>query len=275
MRIIQHTKPKLGKVTMVCDKPIDPKLEMYEAVKSAFSTPNFTIFSGAMGTGKSTVLIGMLKTIFRKCFHDIFCIIPEISLHSISERDNVFSKYLDEEHLFHSYDVETLENIYEKVLANAKENYYSMLIIDDFGVNLRDRDTEKVLNKMIIKMRHLKLGAIFVLCQNYFQLGMKLREVASNIILFPTSKGQNYKLFREQFHYSEEQFKQVIASLKGAHDWLLLDLKHKRLFNNDWDEIVFDDKDDEDEKNKSIEYSDAEKDSEAIPETKAETKSKR
>ena len=241
MKIVEHDKPKLASVKMNCDGAIDPKLETNgEAVKVCFSRPNFTIFSGGMGSGKTSLVIQMLKGCMRKTHHELYVIIPEISLHSISEKDNIFSKHLDEDHLYHEYNEETLNDIYEKVKANAEEDLYSMILIDDFGAQMKgDKKCEQILQKIITKMRHLKLGQTWILCQNYYQMPKKLRELATNIVLWNTNKAQNKKLFEEAFQMSEKQFLELMKEAPTIHDWILLNLKYKRMFNKDWNEIVF------------------------------------
>jgi len=242
MKVIEHDKPKLSTVKMICDGAIDPKLEEQgEAVEVCFSRPNFTIFSGGMGSGKTSLLIQMLKGFMRKTHHDIFVIIPEISLHSIAEKDNIFKKHLDEECLYHEYNETVLNEIYEKIKANAEQDLYSMLIIDDFGAQMKsDKKCEQILQKFATKMRHLKLGQMWILCQNYYQMPKKIRELATNIILWNSNKSQNKKLFEEALQIIEKNFLQLMEHSPTTHDWILLNLKYRRIFNKDWNEIIFD-----------------------------------
>lgn len=241
MRIIKHQKPKIGSVKMNCDECIDEKLETNgEAVKVCFSRPNFTILSGGMGSGKTSFMIKLLKGALRKTHHDMYVIIPEISLNSIAENDNIFTKYLDDDHLYHEYNEEVLEEIYEKVKANAAEGCYSMLLIDDFGAQMKsNKKAEEVLQKFITKMRHLKLGQIWVLCQNYYQMPKKLRELATNCVLWNSNKELNKKLFQEQIQIKENDFNELMEHCPTTHDWILFNIKYKRIFNKDWDEICF------------------------------------
>ena len=239
MKIVNHEKPKLGSVHMTCDNPIDPKLEdSGEAVKVCFSKPNFTILSGGMGSGKTSWILSALKGFYRKTHHDIIVVIPEISLHSISERDNVFSKYCPPENLYHEFTEEVLEDIYAKAMNNASEDRYTMLIVDDFGPQLKDKACERVMQKLVVKMRHLKLGGIFVLCQNYFQMPKKLRELASNCVLWNSSKSQNKKFFEEQMQMSDANFERLLKHTPTIHNWFLVSLKYKRVFTDDWNEVV-------------------------------------
>ena len=238
MRIVELEKPKLKPVKMNVDDIIDPKLEQYPAIKQCFGTSNTTLISGGTGSGKTTWLIQMLKTIFKKVYHDIFLIMPQNSLNSISEKDNVFKKYLDPENIFHTYDVETLETIYDKVQENASDGYYSLLLIDDMGSSLKNKAEAKLLQTMFLKNRHLRLTA-FVLTQNFFQMPKLIREITNNAILFNTNKSQNEKFFNEMMNVKKDDFNTLMKRLPTTHDYILVSLKHKKMYHN-WDEILFD-----------------------------------
>lgn len=240
MIIKELEKPKLSKVTMACDVPIDPKLEKYESIKTCWSKFSFTIVCGLMGQGKTSTTIALIKNVFKGCFHDIFVLIPEISLHSISDKDNIFVKNCDEEHMFHSYDADTLQTVYDKLQDNAASDYTSLLVIDDFAADFKtNKEAEKILNRIIIKMRHLRCS-ILLLGQNIYQMPKKWREVATNLVCFNLGKSQMEKIFDEFYDYSPKQYSQIMTLYKSPHDYLLLNLKHKRLFYR-FDEILFED----------------------------------
>jgi len=243
LRLEPLDKPNLKVIRMTCDIPIDPKLEQYEAIKTCFSRHNFTIFTGLMGQGKTSTLLSYMKNILKKCFNDVYVVIPEISLGSIPEKENIFlnvPEINNEEHLFHEYNAETLEKIYDSLTENSSGGYCSLLIVDDFGVNFKtDKQAEKILNKIIIKMRHLKTS-IFLLSQNVYQNPKKWREVATNFVCFNLGKSQMKKVFDEFYDYKPAQFEEIMKLYKSPHDYLLLNLKHKRLFYN-FDEVKFED----------------------------------
>jgi energy-coupling factor transporter ATP-binding protein EcfA2 len=242
MEVIHHDKPKLGKVKMTCDDPIDPKLEQNgEAVKACFSKPNFTMLCGGMGSGKTSTTIKCLKGFLKKTHSDMIVVIPEVSLASINPADNVFSKWTPEGNLYHELNEDTLKEIYEKVLANAEEGNYTIVIIDDFGHLLKDKKIETMLQKFVIKIRHLKIGQLWLLTQNYFQTPKKLRELATNVFLWNSNKSQNEKFFTEQFQMDGEKFKQLLRHTPTIHNFFILNLKYKRIFNDNWDEVVWKD----------------------------------
>ncbi len=239
MQILKLEPPKMGSVNMKCDTIIDPKLEKYDAVKCAFAQCNFTIMCGKMGQGKTSLAINLLRNPLHKCFHHIYCIIPEISLHSIAPKDNIFVNNIPEECLYHEYNETVLDDLYQKLLAHAKDDEFSFLLIDDMGALFRkDKLAEVVLNKIITKMRHLKVS-IMLLAQNVYQLPKKWREVATNLITYNLGKSQMTKIFDEFYDYDEKQYKQIMKLYKDPHDWLLLNLKHRRLFFKFDAEVIF------------------------------------
>ena len=238
MRVIEYSAPKLPVVKMKCDDCIDPKLDEHEAVRTCFSRSSTTIISGGTGSGKSTWVIQMLRSVFKKVFHEIILMIPEESFRSISDKSNPFLK-VDPENIYHEFNADTLAEVYTKIEDNAAEGYYTLLILDDHGADLKVKANEMILNRMFLKQRHLRLST-FVLVQNFYMVPKKLREVTGNLVMFNTNKSQNFKVFRELFDLKEEQFKQLLRLIPTAHDYVLLNLKYKRIFV-DWNEVSFED----------------------------------
>ena len=249
MQIIELEKPKLKPVKMNVDDIIDPKLEQYPAIKRCFGTSNTTLISGSTGSGKTTWLIQMMKSIFKKVYHDIFLIMPENSLNSIADKDNIFRKYLNPENIYHTYDVDTLTEIYEKIDENSREGYYSLLLIDDFGNLLKNKLEAKILQSMFLKNRHMRLS-VFVLVQNFYQMPKLIREICNNAILFNTNKSMNEKFFKEMMDIKTDQFNQLMKLCPTTHDYILVSLKHKKIYHN-WNEIVFTDEREEKSHGKS------------------------
>lgn len=239
MKIVKHSKPKIQPVMMTCDESIDKKLEQHEAVKTCFSRYSFTIIAGKMGSGKTSTTLSLLRAVFAGCFHNIYVIIPENSLHSIPEKDNLFlPKENENKFIYHEYNEDTLTEILEQLQEDSAEGYSSLLIVDDFSSSFKtDKGAERILNKIIIRMRHLKTS-IMLLSQNIYQNPKKWREVATNLICFDLGKSQMEKIFNEFFDYKRDQFDEIMKLYKNPWDYLLLNLKHKRLFF-DWNEIVF------------------------------------
>jgi hypothetical protein len=230
--------PTFKPVKMMCDELIDEKLEKYEPVKTCFANPATTLMLGKQGVGKTTTMINLMKNVFKKCFHNVILVMPENSINSIPEKDNIFYKYLGEDDIFHDYTPEILESIYDRLQASSDNGEYTILIVDDFGSKLKSPQTEEILNRIIVRQRHLKV-LTFLLLQNYFQLSKRIREVCQNIFMFNIGKSQASKVLAEQLELKPEEFNDFMSLYKKPNDFVLISLKHKRYFYNMKDEIVF------------------------------------
>lgn len=233
-------KPKLKKVEMLCDNIIDNKLTKFPVIESCFSKTNFTILLGLMGQGKTTLATQLISSVYKNCFSDIYVVMPENSINSIPEKHN-FTKHLDpEEHIYHEYSPETLETIYDKLQNNSADGNHSLLVLDDFGGEYKNKECEKLLNRIIIRMRHLRCS-ILILAQNVFQLPKKMREVASCIISYNLGKSQMEKIFREFFNMKPDQFIDVMKLYKEPHDYLLLNVRKQKLYYKLEAEVIIND----------------------------------
>lgn len=237
MKIIELEKPKLPNVRMLCDDIIDKKLEKFPAILTCFGTSSTTVISGGTGSGKTTFVLQLMKKIFKKVFHQIILMMPENSFRSISPEDNIFAKYLEKENIYHEYNPEVLAEIEEKIEEASAEGYFTLLIIDDFGSVLKNKVEAKQLQTMFLKNRHLRLS-VFVLCQNFYQMPKIVREIANNAIIFNTNKSQNEKFYTEMFSGKKKDWDELMKMMTTSHDYLLVSLKHKKLFYN-WNQIIF------------------------------------
>jgi hypothetical protein len=241
MRVEKLKAPRLTTTKMVCDDPIDKKLLKYPATECNFSNNFFMVICGGQGSGKTSTTISFLKSCFNRCFEDVFLIMPSISVASIAPEDNVFAE-LPEENVFDEFNEDAMTEIEKKTKENSLQGEHSLLIIDDFGSVFSNEKLmeNKILRRMCIKTRHHKCSIILLL-QNLYQLPKKLREVCSSIMFFNLGKSQNEKLIREFLPYTEEQIQEIMSMFKDEHDWLIFNVKKRRIFYKLEKELVFDD----------------------------------
>jgi len=145
---------------------------------------------------------------------------------------------LPEENIIHEFDTQVLNEVYEKLEENSSNKNNTLVIIDDWADRLKDKAIEKILSKIFLKNRHLRTS-VMILTQNYFMVPKKIREISNNLVMFNTNKSQNEKMFEEQFDLKHKQFNELMELLPTTHDYLLLNLKYKKIYHN-WNEIVFD-----------------------------------
>jgi hypothetical protein len=157
-----------------------------------------------------------------------------------SIENDIFGKNLPRDQLFDTLTADNLEDIYENLQENTGEGWNSILIIDDFQALLKDKDIQKILQKIITKMRHLRC-TIFLLQQNFQALPKFLRELTTNLIAFNVGKSQLLKVFDETMPISKEQFQEINKLVfREPHDYLVVNFKHQRLYKK-FDEIILDD----------------------------------
>ena len=230
-------KPELGNIKMSCDRIIHKKLTEFPMTNDAWSTNNFTVIVGKMGQGKTSLLTNLVKNVFNKCFENIYLVMPESSRTSIE--NDIFSKHLPADQLFDTLTEEGLTDIYERLQESSKEKENSLLIIDDFQAQLKEKEIIKVLQKIITKMRHLRC-TIFLLQQNFQALQKPLRELVSNLIIFNVGKSQLSKLYDELLQMDKDKYEKLIQlSFVDPHDWILIYCHSSKNIYRMFDEIDF------------------------------------
>lgn len=232
-------KPKLPKVKMNCDDIIDEKLTKYPMIDDVWSRSSYNIIVGKMGQGKTSLVTNLVKRCFKKCFHTIYVIMPENSRASLD--NDIFGKNLPENQLFDTLDENILQEIYQNMKEDSSEGYYSLLIIDDFQAQLKDKNIIKMLQKIITKMRHLRCS-IFLLQQSFQALVKPLRELVSNLILFDLGKSQLSKIFEEVVQLDKTKYENLTQiCFKEPHDWLLINLNRSKNIYRNFDLVEIDD----------------------------------
>lgn len=160
---------------------------------------------GSGGSGKSSMLMSMFKSklYYRGVFDNIYYVCPAISFQSV--QNHIFK---DHDKVYHELTCALLDEIYgelaeaqppQKEIKKTKafdgesdeeeeeeeeeEPKYSCLIIDDFADALKDKAIQKKLNKICIKLRHLKL-AVIVTLQSYKYMPLMLRKQVTNLSIW-------------------------------------------------------------------------------------------
>ena len=159
-----------------------------------------------MGQGKTSLLTGLVKNVFNKCFENIYIIIPENSRASIE--NDIFGKNLPTEQIYDTLTVGNLDEIYEKLQASSHDKENSLLIIDDFQAQMKEPEIIKTLQKIITKHRHLRC-TIFLLQQSYQALAKPLRELVGNLMCFNLGKSQMSKIFEEVVQLDKDVYEEI------------------------------------------------------------------
>lgn len=229
-------KPDLQIIKMKCDNVIDKKLLEYPMVADCFSKNHFTIIIGMMGQGKTTLAINLIKNVMKKCYEHIYIIMTNVSRSSID--NDILGKTLPEDQIYDDLNENVLNELYQKLEDNSlnyKEN--SLILIDDFQERFKDTDIQTGLEKIIIKLRHLRVTVI-LLQQNYFKLTKNLRELVFNLIFFNLGKSQLEKIFDEVIQKKKNKYNDLIQiSFIEPHDWICINTKSNKYYKM-FDEII-------------------------------------
>jgi hypothetical protein len=154
-----------------------------------------------------------------------------------SLENDIFSK-LPQEQVYDDLTENVLNDIYEKAKENSSQGYYTLLIIDDFQNMFKQTNIEKILQKLILKMRHIRTTT-FLLQQNVKSLPRNLRMLVSNYITFDLGKSQMMDLFDESIQLDKNKFQQIMdLGFKQKYDWLLINLRNKNIYAK-FDKIIY------------------------------------
>lgn len=239
MRIENLEKPDLKKVKMNCDDVIDNRLTKYPMVDDLWSKTSFNVVCGKMGSGKTSLVTNLVKKVFKKCFHNIYVFIPENSRSSID--NDIYGKHIPSSDLYSTLTQDYLYEVYDKLQENSAEGEFSFLLIDDFQAQLKDPQILLVLQKIITKMRHLRV-TIFLLNQNFQALQKSLRELITNLIVFNVGKSQLNKIFDEVVQMDKNKYQDLIdLAFQNKNDWLAINVNGSRNIYRMFDKIIYED----------------------------------
>lgn len=201
-------------------KPIKEKQDIYvpNIINKNISRRNGMIYclTGSGGSGKTNLLLQAFKSknMYRNKFHNIYYICPSSSFSSVQKHP--FEKH---DKVYHELTVELLNTINNELISKKeeatkekdkdkkqvyvdgeeeeqesdeeKEIEYSCIIIDDMASTLKEPDILTMLNKMIIKARHLCCSFIFTL-QSYFYFPKILRKQITYMTIFKSKNVEEW-----------------------------------------------------------------------------------
>jgi len=242
IRIKQNNKPDIEKIKFECDEEIHSKLNEYPLSRDFLNKSNTTIYIGRQGSGKTSLMINIVKKLYKKCFHFVYVFMPHSSRKSL--HNNIFDKYLKEDQIYEELNEQNINELYTKLKNNSEDGYRSLVIFDDVQKALKDHTVLKSLKNIIANQRHLKVCNI-ILLQNYYSLDKSLRELANNIIMFKLNKSQTEKIFNEAVESAKDKFSEIRDLVfDKPYTWLFINLPSQRIYK-EWDEIIYNNEEEE------------------------------
>jgi hypothetical protein len=219
-------------------KPIKEKMDKYVPdIIDGVARRNGTIalYVGSGGSGKTSYLLNQMKTVYKKKFHHIYYFCPSSSFASV--KDHAFAKH---DKVYHELDADTLEEIKSELTdrkdeaEDGDEQEYSLIIIDDFANNLKDKLLLRTLNSMLIKARHLNAFFIFTV-QSYLYFAKILRKQLTWCSIFSGVRNkEEWRTIREELlKMNEEDDKKLYDYVFDVpYNHLDLDLFEEKIYKN-------------------------------------------
>lgn len=237
-KLKENDVPKLKMPKFRVDTILDEKLNKFE-ITQMMNRSNFTLFLGAPGSGKTSMLTALLHT--KECFHKVFTKIyvfmPANSRASI--KDSFFDKYIHPSQIFEEVTLDNLEKVAEEAQENADDDCNTLIVFDDTQKYLRDKTVRKQFLHMMNNRRHLRLSC-WLAAQNYKSIEPSVRSGITDMFLFKLRKKELETIFAEQIEMHQDAFEDVIKlAYNDPHDFLYINCPSQRMFSN-WNEIISD-----------------------------------
>jgi hypothetical protein len=209
------------------------------------------IISGKKGTGKSSLLLNLLKTPIKKgglkkYYDNIFLISPT------SKGDKKFSKLikeLDEDKKYYEDCNETtLNNIVDQIKEynddeenEDKDNIRHAIILDDCIADLPKAMEGSILNKIVSISRHMRTTIILIV-QKYIGVNNLIRRNADIISFFRTDNKKEFKSLADDVNTDEGKLRMmydIAMSDNNPNDFLHINLLSTPVkYYKKFDEII-------------------------------------
>ena len=154
----------------------------------------------------------------------------------MSEKDNPFLA-LSSEKIYHEFNYEILERIFNQVVQYAAEEEDTLLLIDDFASELKNGDVLKLLNSLINNRRHLRLSVIMSVQTNK-SIPLSNRKTINILVLFKcTNKAEIKSIWEEMSFLSKDTFFDLLMYVfQKPFDYLVLDRDNNEYYRR-WNKI--------------------------------------
>ena len=255
---IENKELHVNRVNMNCDKCIQDSKKK-SIIPPLMNTSHFYIISGASGSGKTNLIVNLLKSnklskdkkhklSYSKMFNKIVYVSPSAN----TIKDSPLEKIADDQK-FTELNEEVFDLIDDISDDAVDDNKFNLLILDDVSSQLRTKENEKKLNQIIKNRRHKNLS-VWIIGHRVNDFSPSLRSNANMIFCFSPKTRREIDTIQSEFMLmpTSESNEIFNATFKTRFDFLLIDTSLRqsadfRFFRN-FNELVFEDEENENDK---------------------------
>ena len=185
---LEVTIPKMS-----CEKEFNPP-----APEPLANKPHIYMYVGSKGSGKTSLAVSLLTSkkknrAYYRNQHNVLLCIPENSLHSIDNK-----LITQHEKIYNNFDLDFLETLEDTAGEGAYQDEFTMALIDDSGVKLKDKFLAKQLTSLVHRHRHL-LMSIHLLVQSMMDVPLSIRKNVDGIFFFKPVNSKQSTAFIEEY----------------------------------------------------------------------------
>ena len=215
-----------------CDYNLTDHLEEYPQF-SHLNKFNTTAILGKPGSGKTSILISILSQkgkdkIYHKVFDFVYVFMPSQSRASL--KNNIFEKH-HPSRLFDELTMENLHAVFSAIEENSSKGKTSLIIYDDVGAVLKNKDIQLKLKQLSFNRRHMKVVQMFLI-QSWLSVPLTIRKLFSNLIVFKPSKKEWSVVVSETIEQDEDIANALLDLYKDPHDYLFVNVTGQKLYLN-------------------------------------------
>ena len=234
MRLIKNdekiviTRPK-----MQCDAPLGKNIPA-----PLMNNHAFVMFVAPPGSGKTSTLCGLLTSIYKKVFQRIFVFMPHASAASLPDN-----------HLFRKMDIvdeltgEGLHKVIEELKKASEDDEPSLIIIDDQVSMSKNIEVINELKYLILNRRHLRCSIWMAGQTLNATAALVFRKNASHVFTWRPGRKELIDIWSEFMNGMPKEMAEKIYKTYcvNAHDFLFITMSNNKIYNKDFDQILWDD----------------------------------
>jgi hypothetical protein len=200
---------------------------------------NITVMCGPPGSGKTNLLMNMFldKNFYKQKFNNVYLISPESSFLSVKNHP-----FKDHDKVHFELTEDLIDNIYDELLSIKKETkkiQYSLLIVDDFAADIKQKSIQSALKRLLVKSRHVSCSVIFTL-QSFNLMPLTLRKLVTNLVLFKPKNNKETESLNEILNMKQDEIHTLLRyGFDELYNFLSIDTNTNEVRKN-WNLLQID-----------------------------------